>query len=327
MKVLVTGGTGFIGSRLIERLHERGWDVVCVSKDRLNCGSLEALGVEAILGDLTNGIAWNKVLEGVDVVYHVAGVTRGRTLDDYYAGNTRATESLLASVLRYRPGLRRFVYVSSQSAAGPSIDGKPVNEHDTCHPVSTYGKSKFLAEQAVLRAAGCLPVTILRPSVVYGPREKDMLSYMQTVRMGIHLLIGRGKKYLNLIHVDDLVRGIIQASESPAAVGQTYFLASERVYDEEEVGDTIAEVVRRRPLRIHVPHVVAYIIGAIGNLCALLLGRNIFLNVQKVREVVQTAWTCSVEKAVREFGFHQEISLHDGMAMTYRWYRDHGWMH
>ncbi len=326
MKTLVTGGTGFIGSRLVERLCQRGDTVVCLARDRLNADVLESVGVRTVLADLTNGIAWKSILADVDIVYHVAGVTRGRSARDYYCGNAVATERILHAVLEHRPELKRFLYVSSQSAAGPSPDGNPVTEDSPCHPVSEYGRSKFLAERAVLRVAHRLPVTIARPTAVYGPRERDMYDYMRTVLHGLQLLIGFGKKSVNLVHVDDLVDGIIRAAESPRAVGQIYFLGSERAYDEEEVGATIASIVHSRPFRVHVPHAAAYLVGAVGDVSGRIFGRDVFMNIQKVREIVQTAWSCSIEKARREIGFHQHISLADGMTMTYRWYRDNGWL-
>ncbi len=326
MKSLVTGGTGFIGSRLIERLSNRGDTVLCVARDRLNAEVLRSVGVETVLGNLTNGIEWNSVLDGIDVVFHVAGVTRGCSAADYHSGNAVATERLLEAVAKYRPGLKRFLYVSSLSAVGPSPDGRPVTEESPCRPVSDYGRSKYLAEQAVVRMTDWLPITIVRPSAVYGPRERDMYDYIRTILHGLHLLIGYGRKWVNLVYVDDLVDGIIRAADSPRAVGQTYFLGSERAYDEEEVGETIASVVRRHPIRLHVPHAAVYFIGAAGDFSARVFGKDIFMNLQKVRELVQKAWSCSVEKARRELGFHQQVSLAEGMGITYRWYLDNGWL-
>ncbi len=326
MKTLVTGGTGFIGSRLIERLCARGDTVLCVARDPLNAEVLRSLCVETLMGNLAKGIEWKSVLDGVDAVFHVAGVTRGRTAADFAAGNTVATERLLEAVMKYRPDLKRFLYVSSLSAVGPSPDGQPITEGCPCHPVSEYGKSKLKAEQAVLRMAGSLPVTIVRPSAVYGPRERDWYDYMRTVLHGLQLVIGYGKKSLNIVYVDDLVDGIIRAADSPAAVGQAYFLGSERSYDTEEIGETIASVVHRHPIRVHVPHAAAYMIGAAGDVSGRMFGKDILMNIQKVHEIVQKAWSCSVEKARRELGFHQQVSLAEGMGITYRWYLDNGWL-
>ena len=252
--------------------------------------------------------------------------SRARAERDYYHGNTIATEHLLEAVCIHRPGLKRFLYVSSLSAVGPSPDGLPISEDAPYHPVSAYGKSKCLAEQAVIRAGRTLPVTIVRPSAVYGPRERDMFDYMRTISHGLQPLIGFRKKYVNLVHVDDRVDGIIEASEHPKAAGQIYFLGSERAYDEKEVGEAIAKTLQRHPLRVHVPHAVAYLVGAAGELSGRALGRDIFMSIQKVREVVQNAWSCNVNKAMSELGFHQHISLADGMRTTNQWYVNSGWL-
>src|SRR5512146_830792 len=120
MKVLVTGGTGFIGARLIERLREQGNEVLCIAKDRLNCAFVESLGANVMLGDLNNGIAWERILPELDVVFHVAGVTRAQTSKEYYEGNYYATKRFVEACVHSCPTLRRFVYIGSLAAVGPS---------------------------------------------------------------------------------------------------------------------------------------------------------------------------------------------------------------
>ncbi len=152
MRVLVTGGSGFVGSHLIERLRERGDEVVSLAKEAANRELLAGLGVETVIGDLNNGIDPVPLLDRVEVVFHLAGVTRARATDDYYEGNHRATKRLIEHCIRHGRSVRRFVYVSSQAAAGPSLDGRPVDERIPCRPVSHYGRSKMLAEKEVLAA-------------------------------------------------------------------------------------------------------------------------------------------------------------------------------
>ena len=326
MKVLVTGGTGFVGSHLIERLRRQGHDVRCVAKDRLNVRVLEMLNVQVLLGDLNNGIGWDAILDGVDVVYHLAGVTRARSYNEYYEGNYLATKRFMEVCSAYCGGLKRLVYVSSLAAVGPSIAGQQATEETPYHPVSHYGKSKMLGELEVLRVRDRFPVTVVRPSAVYGPRERDMYEYMKMIRRGIQPLIGFGQKFLNLIHTDDLVDGIIQAAEQRRAVGEIYFLGSERDYTTEDIGRSIALAVHKSPLRVRLPHWVVYGVGAVAELVGKISRKQIFFNLQKVRESIQPAWTCSVEKAKSHLGFRQRISLEEGMAQTYRWYRDNQWL-
>jgi dihydroflavonol-4-reductase len=326
MKVLVTGGTGFIGSHLIERLLDRGYEVRCIAKEAMNASILEARGCHVVIGDLNKPKSWEKLLDGVDTVYHVAGVTRCKKPAEYYEGNYLATQQVVESCMSVAPGIRHFVYVSSQAAVGPSLDGLPVGEEAPYHPVSHYGKSKMLGELVVLRAAGKLPVTIVRPSVVYGPRERDMYDYIRTIKHGLRLLIGFHDKLVSLIHVGDLVNGIILAGESLISAGEKYFLGSEEYYSIRQVGATIARVVDRHPLSVRLPHSLVWSVGAVSTAIGKVSRQEVFFNLEKAREVVQPAWTCSVEKAMNQLGFHQQMSLDEGMRQTYQWYRENGWL-
>jgi nucleoside-diphosphate-sugar epimerase len=326
MKVLVTGGTGFIGSHLVERLLARGEDVRCVAKDRLNVVMLDSPNVEVILGDLNNGLGWDRILDGVERVYHLAGVTKAARASEYYEGNCLATKRLLESCLRFGRNIKRFLYVSSQAAVGPSPDADPVTECSPYHPVTHYGKSKMMAELEVLKVHDRLPITIIRPSAVYGPRERDWLEYFKYIKQGIQPLMGFGKKLLSLIHSDDLVNGIVAAAESPRAEGEIYFLGSEATYSTEDIGDAVARVLNRRTLRVRIPHVLVRAVGMLSGALARLSGRAALFNYQKAIDSLQSSWVCSVEKAKSHFEFRQCVPLEDGLLRTCRWYQEHGWL-
>ncbi len=326
MKVLVTGGTGFVGSHLVERLRKKGDEVKCVAKDRLNATLLESLNVEIVLGDLNNGIGWDSILDGVECIYHLAGVTRAKSSKEYYEGNYLATKRFVEVCTANCVNLRRLVYVSSLAAIGPSPDGYPVTEETPYHPVSHYGISKMKGELEILRVRDRLPVTVVRPSAVYGPRERDMYEYMRLIMRGIQPIIGFHKKLLSLIHSDDLVEGIILAAEHSRAIDQTYFLGSEGWYATEEVGSAIACAIQKFPVRVRIPHAVVYVVAGVAAAIGKLTNKQIFFNLQKARESVQSAWICSVEKAKTHLGFSQHVSLAAGMERTYRWYRENGWL-
>lgn len=326
MNILVTGATGFIGSHLVERLSREGHTITCLAKETMHVRVLQSLGCRVVLADLANGAPLDRLLRDAHTVYHLAGVTRARHPRDYYQGNVVGTRRLVRACIESAPELRRFVFVSSLTASGPSRDGRPLSEDAPCRPVSDYGRSKMLAEDEV-RSTGCrLPWTIVRPSAVYGPRERDMYDYIKIIRRGLEPLIGLQDKLLSLIHVDDLVDGIVRAGESPQAAGRIYFLGSEQPYTYHQISMAIARVFRSRPLCLRLPHWLVYAIGASASALGALAGREVFFNVQKARESVQRGWVCSVERARRELGFRQRVELGEGMAQTCQWYVQEGWL-
>jgi nucleoside-diphosphate-sugar epimerase len=216
--------------------------------------------------------------------------------------------------------------VSSLTAVGPSIDGKPVTEKTEYHPVSHYGKSKMMGELEVRRASDRIPITIVRPSAVYGPRERDMFQYFRLIQRGIQPLMGFKNKLLSLIHSDDLVSGILLAGENPRSIGDTYFLGSEKAYSTEEIGNTIACVLNCHPITLRIPHFLVYTIGAAATVLGKTVRTRIFFNFQKAKESVQESWTCSIAKAKKELGFRQAVPLYEGMCATYQWYRENAWL-
>jgi nucleoside-diphosphate-sugar epimerase len=326
MTALVTGGTGFIGISLIEQLLARGYHVRCVAKDTLNLEDLRRLSVEIVLGDLVNGISWQSILKRVDVVFHVAGVTKARTKEDFFLGNYLAISSLLDSCKRFATRLQRFLHVSSLAVVGLSPDGRPLTEEAPYHPLTTYGHTKMMGEQEVLRNANELPVTVIRPSSVYGPRERDILQMFRIVKRGLLPVVGFRDKFLSLIHVKDLVRGIIAAAESPVTKGQVYFLGSEEVYSSLQVGKAIAKASHRRPLTVRLPHFAAYVTGWLCQLIGKCSNKVAVCNLEKVRDMTQGAWVCDVSKSRYHFGYRQRISLEDGIKETFESYLANGWL-
>ncbi|MFO7524514.1 MAG: NAD(P)-dependent oxidoreductase [Ignavibacteriaceae bacterium] len=326
MKTLVTGGSGFIGSHVVERLCDKGMQVKCLSKDRLFTNDLTSLNVEIISGDLNGKLDWESILYDVNLIYHIAGVTRAKNYKEYYEGNFQATKNFIETCSTCCNNLKRFVYVSSLTAVGPSLETKPVDENSDYHPVSDYGKSKMLAELEVLKFRNKIPITILRPSAVYGPRERDMYMYMKSIKRGVQMLIGFDKKYLNLIYATDLADGIIASSLNQTAEDQVYFLGSEDSYPNEIIGETIASILHKNAINLHIPHCMVFAICGIEELMGKIFNKNVFLNIQKAREITQSKWTCSIEKAKRDFNFIPKISLYEGFLNTFNWYKRMGWM-
>ncbi len=328
MKALVTGATGFIGSHLVDALLERGIEVRCIVRRQSNRRWLAGKPIELVEASLTEPASLPAAVKGVDVIYHVAGLIAARSMAEFMRGNRDATMNLLQAALRYAPNLQRFLFLSSLAAVGPAPSlSEPVTEETPYHPLTAYGKSKRAAEEAVLAVAEQLPVTIVRPPAVYGPRDAATLPFFRSVRLGIAPLIGFRDKYLSLIHVRDLVRGILLAAEAQRAIGRVYFISSEEYYTWEQLAEVARIAVgRRRVWRLRIPHGIVMGIASIAEVAGWFTRRPPVFDFEKGRDIVQSYWICSPERARKELGYRQTVGLVEGMRETVAWYREHGWL-
>ena len=277
-------------------------------------------------GDLFDTDALRQAVTGVDYVFHSAGVTKAKTAEEYFRGNTQGVKNMLDAVSQHNPGLKRFVQISSQTATGPSPGRTPVTEGTTPHPITTYGQSKLKAEQLCAEYGGKIPITIVRPPAVYGPRDKDIYEFFNTMSKGLQPMVGLKEKFVSLIHVGDLVRGFVLAAESEKALGQTYFISSSQIYGWKEVGEVTRRVLGRRALRIKIPEAGVFAIAAFSEFFGLFSRTPVLINFEKARDMVQDYWTCDSSKARRDFGYVQEIPLEDGIRNAVEWYRSKGWL-
>ena len=328
----VTGGTGFIGSHLVEELLRRGYrEVRCLVRKELRW--LEGLDIVPVRGDFSRiDVLWEAVRDA-DVVLHVAGVTRARDWATFEQGNITATLNLLGTILEANPNVRKVLITSSLAAVG-YCPGGVATEESPLRPISAYGRSKALMEQA-LRAphadgpsfAERLPIVIVRPPAVYGPREADIYTFFRTVSRGLCPIVGSGRRpELSLVHVRDLVRGMVDAAESDVTTGQTYFIGSEQFYSWREIRDATLKALGRRALTVHIPPFLVEPIGALVELAGRLTGTYPPLNREKAREIRHACKMCAVDKARRDFGYRQQIGLEEGIQETIAWYRQQGWL-
>lgn len=313
--LLLTGATGFIGGHLLERFHE---PVRCLV--RRKTASLPA-HAELAYGDLATGEGLDDALRGVSTVVHLAGAVKALRSAGYYAGNARATENLAR---RAAGRDLRFVHVSSLAAAGPAPSDAPLTEDAPPHPVSHYGKSKLEAEQ-IVRAL--LPESVIvRPPVVYGPRDTSVLRILKSVADGLCLEIAGGDRWFSAVYVDDLVDGILQASSVPQAAGRTYYLSHPKPATWRDLTAIAARVMDRRPRTLRVPLAAAEAVGWGADIWARLTGTPGILSRDKIAEARCTRWTCDPSRAARELGFEARTPLDAGIARTLAWYKEAGWL-
>ncbi|MFA5831946.1 MAG: NAD-dependent epimerase/dehydratase family protein [Bacteroidota bacterium] len=322
----VTGGTGFIGSHLIDRLLSKGYHVRALVRNPKKLGFLENLPIEIVEGDLFSTAALEKAIEDSHYVYHVAGLVAARSKEEFYRANQDATRNMIEITARVNPTIKKFVHISSQTAVGPGTGMTPVTESTSPHPLTTYGKSKLASETEVLKFKEKIPVTILRVSAVYGPRDTATFDYFKSAYMGLELLIGFHDTYVSLVHSTDLVSGIILAGEKEISNGQTYFLGSEQYYTWNEIGYVTKSVLNKKLFRVRVPKPLVFMIAGISELASKFKEKPSVLNYEKAYDLIQDNWCCDISKAKKELGYRQEVTLADGVKETIKWYLDHSWM-
>ncbi len=325
-KVFITGATGFIGSHLADKLIAKKYQIKCLVRKNSNIRWLKDKPIEFVNGSLWDDKLLENALADVDYVYHVGGVTFGKKKEDYYKGNVEATKNLIKVTHAVNPKLKKFIFVSSQTAVGPSLGEKPIDENTEYHPITTYGRSKMEAEKVVKQYFDKMNCTIIRAPAVYGPRDVAILEYFKTMSRGLQPMIGFNDKKVSLIHASDLVDGMILAGESEKAVSNIYFITSERPYSWKEVGELTKEFMGRKTIKIKIPHFVVYIVGANAQFFSLFSKKPAIMNIEKCRDLTQAYWTCSGEKAGRELGFKETLGLVNGLKDTIDWYKKEGWI-
>ena len=324
MKVLVTGSNGFVGSHIVETLIENGHSVVCQVRKTSDLKWLKGLNVEYFYGDIRDEKVIPEMVKGVDAIVLNAGVLRAINKDDYYRVNQAATKNIAEAALKYNPGLKKLILISSQAAMGPceDLNGKKTGEKET--PVSDYGLSKLAGEKELKILDEKIPYTILRPASVYGPRDKDILMFFKLVNLGLRPTPLK-KRYIQLLYVKDLGLAVAKALQNKATDYRTYFLAEAKPYLWQDVGKTIAEAMSRKTYILPLPdflfHLVAFF-SEVGSYCFRVPST---INRQKVREMQECFWVGNSSGSEKDLGM-DFTNLKIGAKMTYDWYKANHWL-
>lgn len=324
MKAFVTGGTGFIGSHLADRLiDDRRYNTVkCLV--RSNPKWLKGKSYEKVSGDLDSITTIDSALDGIDVIFHLAAIVKAPSKKKFLHANVEATENLIR--LAKKNNVKKLVILSSLAAAGPSKE-EPLREDAKMMPVSMYGESKKIMEEMVHDLADeDMSVTILRPPAVYGPRENQIFTLFNMMSKGFAPMVGDGENpKLSILYVDDLIQAILKAASQTEKGVYTYFISGDRITNWNEIKNIVSTVLDKKSVTLKIkPSWVKKIAGVVETTAALF-GSYPVLNREKANEMILT-WTCSHEKAEKELSYKPEYSLEEGISRTLRWYKKHNWL-
>ena len=331
MKILITGASGFIGSFIVEEALKRGFETWAAVRKSSSKAFLQDERIHFIELNLSSKEQLVEQLKEhqFDYVVHAAGVTKCLNKADFRRINTEGTKNLVEALLEVEMPLKRLVFVSSLSVFGAIKEQMPydeIRETDTPQPNTKYGRSKLAAEQYLDSLGTRVPYIILRPTGVYGPREKDYFMMAKSIQQHMDLAVGFQRQDITFVYVTDVVQAIFLALEK-GETGRKYFLSDGEVYQSTTFSDLIHEELGRPWwIRITAPTWVLRIVTFFGEYVGRMTGKVTALNNDKYNILKQRNWRCDIEPARRELGFEPKVKLEEGVKRTIKWYKDNKWL-
>lgn len=338
-KVLVTGASGFIGSFICSEGLDRGFEVWAgmrstsssqyLKDERMKFAQLDLGNYERLCEQLRQyksemgGRGW-------DYVIHAAGATKSLKREGFFKTNTEGTKNLVNALMAEGMTPKRFIFVSSLSIFGAIREQpypyKPILDTDTPVPNTAYGESKWEAEKFLQTVKG-LDYVILRPTGVYGPRERDYYIMAKSIKQHVDFAVGYKPQDITFVYVDDVVQAVYKAFDAPNAVGKGYFLSDGQVYNSRAFSDLLQrELGNPWVLHIKAPLWFLWLICAVNGTVSRWMGKLTTLNLDKYHILSQRNWQCDITPARRDLDYEPQVLLEEGVRRSVAWYRQAGWL-
>ena len=328
MRVLVTGGSGFLGSHVVVKLQEAGHEPVCLVRKSSDTRFLEERGATLVVGAVDDAASLEGAVRGVDAVVHCAGLVKAKTYEDFLRVHEGGSLALFEAAKKHAPNLRRFVHVSTAGVMGQGSPSRPHREEDAPNPATPYSRSKLAGEQALTSRKEELPLTVLRPPAIYGPRDNEILAFFQMVnntRMAFRF--AGAMQSMSLVYGEDCAEACVLAVEKDVPSGSTYFLEDGSVYSFEDMARAIASALGVGLLGA--PPIPRGIISAAAfgsELFEKISGKTMIFKRDKLPELFMEHFIVDSQKAQRELGWQPKVKFREGAQTTAQWYREAGWL-
>ena len=331
MRILVSGASGFIGSGLVQTLAANGHEVLALMRPSASAPYLKGTPFTRITGDILDRDSLQRACQNVDVVFHLAGLTAARSREEFFKFNAEGTKNLAQAAAGAK--VSRFVFVSSLAASGPSVSLSPKTEVEPALPVSMYGESKLRGELYLDELKGELPFIVIRPPMVYGPRDRNVYLFFKSIQKNwLPILPARsttGHKYYSAIHVDDLVQVLVRSLDAPThafEAGERFHVSDGQIYTYERMMGIISSELKVNPIKLRLPGGLVSALATGGTLAGKLLNRSLPLTRDKLNELIPDYWICSTQKALDQLTFKPKYTLETGIPHTVAWYKINGWL-
>jgi nucleoside-diphosphate-sugar epimerase len=325
-RVLLTGASGFLGGHVAEALSARGDRVRALVRKTSNRKHLEKLaGVELFEGSVEQVDRVREAVDGMDAVVHCAGIVKARGNDEFFTVNVGGTSNVVEAARQSGKRIQRFVHVSSLEACGPSADGEPIPS-DQENPVTGYGRSKLAAEKVVLSAKDQMPVVILRPAAIYGPRDVEILDAFKSIQRGLFPVIGGGRSKTIWIYASDCAAACLSALDADVPSGGTYFVDDGcGAIDMRQMFGDFERALGKKALRAPLPLPLLMGVARGVEVFGRLTNRPVMLTREKAAMLVQD-WVCTSEATRRDLGWEPKVPWSEGVPRAVAWYRENGWL-
>jgi dihydroflavonol-4-reductase len=323
---LVTGANGFIGSHLVGQLLASGCKVHGLVRETSNLKWIDASKVYLHRVDLSRPDFKVPALEELDYVFHCAGLTKSKSRYGFFQVNANACSNFYEQCHKRGSRIKSIIHLSSLAATGPSPQGSLVDEVTPCKPVTFYGQSKLAGEEIALQYSQSIPLAVIRPPVVYGPREENFFTFIKLIQKGWGLQIGRAGKELALIYVSDLVEAMLTASDPSKQKGSSYFVTDGHVYVWEQIAKECARIMNVRVKTLKVPEAVLVPVALFFEALSSFSSRPALFDRQRMIDIRQSSWSASSEKFFKEFDFTPQYELNRGLTETINWCQQEKWL-
>lgn len=328
-KVLITGASGFVGYHLIEAALNAGLEVYAAVRSSSNKEHLKEFDIKYVDLDYSSADRLKIQLEEQQYQYiiHAAGITKAKTQEDYNKINADFSRNLAIAANAANIPLKKFVFVSSLAAIGPLTDlSAEIQDTSPAKPVTSYGVSKMLAEKYLLEIPK-LPLVVIRPTAVYGPREKDIFILFKSINKGLEPHIGSFKQQLSFVYVKDLANVIIKALYSSVHVhGKQYNISDGKIYDRYMLAGFVKKALNKKTYKFHLPIGLVALLASAMDLIYKNSKNTPTLNKEKMAELTAVNWACSIVNAREDFGYMPRFDLEKGLNDTIKWYLANKWL-
>ena len=324
MKILVTGATGFIGTHLVEKLIQQGNEVVCAVRSNSQLDFLKRTGVKIATIDYSEKSSMYPALSDAQIVYHLAATINVPDWPTYYQSNTLGTKYLIEACVEKNPYMKKFVFVSSVAAAGPSYENHKKKEDEPSVPISLYGRSKLLAEQCVEDHNTKIPTVIVRPTIILGVRQTELYTILRMLKMGFVPVLGSSKKQTSICFVEDLINALLLVAQNDSSSGKMYYVSDNRAYSWQEILQCCMNLLPINPYPILIPHSLILTLAIISKYISDVTGLPSLCSVHQIRNIKKNYFLYSSGKIMNELGFKPTTELKDGVAQIIIWYKSRG---